>query len=308
MRSDSPQGTVRVRVPGKVNLHLGVGAARDDGYHELTTVFQAVNVYDEIVARPADALSIRTVGPEAAGAPDDESNLAWRAAQLLADHAGMPPEVALEVHKTIPVAGGMAGGSADAAAALLACALLWRTGTSRHELADLAARLGSDVTFPLIGGTALATGRGEQLTPVLTTGRYHWVLALVTGGISAGDAYRELDRLREQDRVGGPAAPASPPDELLDALRAGDSGRLADALHNDLEEAALSLRPDLHELLHAGNQLGALRGIVSGSGPTCAFLCAHADAAADLAGALQREGVCRAAYVATAPVPGARGV
>lgn len=296
-------GAVRVRVPAKVNLHLGVGAARPDGFHELVTVFQAVSLYDDVVARDAPGLQLKTSGDWTAGVPTDSANLAWRAAELLARHAGVSADVALELRKSIPVAGGMAGGSADAAGTLLACASLWRTGTSRAELVTLAAELGSDVVFPLTGGTALGTGRGEQITPVLVTGEYHWVFAFADFGIPTADAYQELDRLREAGKA--PEA-AGPPDELLDALRAGDCGRLADALVNDLQPAALSLRPQLRDVLDAGGELGAIGGVVSGSGPTCAFLCAHADAARDLAEALDAAGVCRSTAVATAPAQGAR--
>jgi 4-diphosphocytidyl-2-C-methyl-D-erythritol kinase len=296
-------GSVRVRVPGKVNLHLSVGPARDDGFHEITTVFQAVGVYDDVVARPADDVQVRVLGDDVAGVPTDSGNLAWRAAELLAEHARVPAAVSLELHKSIPVGGGMAGGSADAAATLLACAHLWRTGTPRSELAQLAAQLGSDVAFPLTGGTALGTGRGEQLTPVLATGEYDWVFAFADFEISAGAAYAELDRLR-----GGalPPVPSGSPDDVLDALRSGDCGRLADAVSNDLQAAALSLHPELGDVLDTGLRNGALAGLVSGSGPTCAFLCAHADAARELADALDASGTCRSTRTATAPAHGAR--
>lgn len=296
---------VRVRVPAKINLHLSVGAARPDGYHELTTVFQAVTLYDELTIRPAAGIRLQASGEGAAQVPLDDGNLVWRAAQLLARRAGVTADAAFDLHKAIPVAGGMAGGSADAAAALLGCSVLWRTGTSRAELTELAGELGADVAFPLTGGTALGVGRGERLTPVLATGEYHWVLALADYGISAGAAYGELDRLR----AAGTAPPAAgPPDELLDALRAGDCGRLADALGNDLQAAAVSLHPELQDVLDAGAELGALRGLVSGSGPTCAFLCTDADAAGELAEDLAAAGVCRDTRVATAPAHGARVV
>jgi 4-diphosphocytidyl-2-C-methyl-D-erythritol kinase len=294
---------VRVRVPAKINLHLSVGALRPDGYHDLTTVFQAVTLYDDVIARAADGVQLHVHGDEAQEVPHDHSNLAWRAAELLATRADVPAGVLLELHKAIPVAGGMAGGSADAAGALVACSMLWRTGTSKPELAELAAELGSDVVFPLTGGTALGRGRGERLTPVLTTGEYHWVFALADYGISAGAAYRELDRLRA---LGTAPDPVGPPDEVLDALRAGDCGALADALGNDLQAAAVSLHPELGDVLDAGAEFGALAGIVSGSGPTCAFLCAHADAARDLAEDLEDAAVCRSVQVATAPAHGAR--
>jgi 4-diphosphocytidyl-2-C-methyl-D-erythritol kinase len=296
---------VKVRVPAKVNLHLGVGPLRPDGFHELVTVFQAVDLVDEVTARDALGLAVRMSGEGSAELPCGPENIAWRAASRLAEHAQVPPDVRLEIVKAIPVAGGMAGGSADAAATLLACATLWRTGSSRTELLELAARLGSDVAFPLLGGTALATGRGEVLAPALTTGQFHWVFALASFGISAAAAYAELDRQRA---VGDAPAPIGPPDALLDALRSGDAHALGAALGNDLEPAVLTLAPSLRRTLAAGAELGALAGLVSGSGPTCAFLCADADAATRLAAALAADGVCRTTRVATGPVPGARVV
>ncbi len=298
------QAAVRVRVPAKVNLHLGVGPARRDGYHDLVTVFQAVDLYDEIAAAPADGLQVAVRGEGAGSLPTGAENLAWQAASLLAEQVGVHPGVKLEISKSIPVAAGMAGGSADAAGALVACAELWHTGTPRDELLILAARLGSDVSFPVVGGTALATGRGEVLAPVLTTGEFHWVFAVQDFGISAADAYRELDRLRATSRP----RQAGSPDAVLDALRAGDTERLAATLANDLQAAALSLAPQLRRTLAAGAELGALAGIVSGSGPTCAFLVADRDAATRLAAALAGEGVCRTTRAASGPVPGARVV
>jgi 4-diphosphocytidyl-2-C-methyl-D-erythritol kinase len=305
MSSVESAPAVRVRVPAKVNLHLGVGALREDGFHDLVTVFQAVDLVDEVTARPAQGLAVRMAGEGAAELPSGAANLAWRAASRLAQYTAVPPDVLLEVSKSIPVAGGMAGGSADAAATLLACATLWRTRSTKAELLDLAALLGSDVAFALLGGTALGTGRGEVLTPVLATGEFHWVLALAAFGISASDAYRELDRQRGTDAA---PTPAVHPDVLLDALRAGDVRRVGAALANDLQPAALALAPTLRRTLAAGLDLGAIAGIVCGSGPTCAFLCADARAANRLAASLAAEDVCRTTRVATGPVPGARVV
>jgi 4-diphosphocytidyl-2-C-methyl-D-erythritol kinase len=305
MPLDEPARRVRVRVPAKINLHLGVGARRPDGFHELVTVFQAVDLVDEVIATEALGLSLQMTGPGADDLPTGPENLAWQAASLLAEKAQVPPDVLLQIVKAIPVAGGMAGGSADAAGALLACAHLWQTGSSKPDLLTLAARLGSDVPFALMGGTALGTGRGELLTPALSTGQFHWVLALADFGISAGDAYRELDRQRA---AGAAPLPAGSPDLLLDALRAGDARRVAGALVNDLQPAAVALAPRLRRTLAAGTDLGALAGIVSGSGPTCAFLCASAESATRLAAALASEGVCRTSRVATGPAPGARVV
>jgi 4-diphosphocytidyl-2-C-methyl-D-erythritol kinase len=298
-----PTSAVRVRVPAKVNLHLGVGTLRRDGFHELRTIFQAVDLVDEVIAYPSHGLEISVSGPEARDVPADSRNLAWRAASLLAEHTQVAPHVRLEITKSIPVAGGMAGGSADAAGALLACAELWRTGTSRAELGELAAKLGSDVAFCLAGGTALGTGRGEVLAPVLSTGTFWWVLAFADFGISTPEAYRELDRQR-----GVTPARLHPADGLLDALRAGDTVALARSIANDLQAAAVSLRPSLRKTLATGRDLGALASMVSGSGPTCAFLAEDAEDAERLAAALQSAGVCRSTRVACGPVPGARVV
>lgn len=292
---------VRVRVPAKINLHLGVGAVRRDGYHELLTVFHAVSLADEITARPADGIGIEIGGTQTDGVPADATNLAWRAATLLAETAGVPARVALRIDKHIPVAGGMAGGSADAAGALLACARLWDLDAGPAELAGLAARLGSDVAFPLLGGTALGTGRGETLTALPARPRLHWVLALSDGGIPAGAAYAELDRLRHE---GLAPPPAGPPDGLVSALADGTVADVARALRNDLQPAALSLRPELEDVLAA--DVGALAAVVSGSGPTCAFLCADAGHAVRVADALVVAGVCRAVRIAEGPCGGAQ--
>jgi 4-diphosphocytidyl-2-C-methyl-D-erythritol kinase len=295
--------SVRVRVPAKVNLHLAVGDLRPDGFHDLTTVFQAVSLYDELHVWAGNGVSMDIGGDTAGGVPDGPENLAWRAAELLAERTATPADVAMWLEKSIPVAGGMAGGSADAAAALLACATLWRTGSSRPDLAELAAELGSDVAFPLLGGTALGTGRGELLSPVLVTGTFHWVFAMAAEGVSAGAAYRELDRLRAADEAPEPVGNA---DDVLDALRAGDTPALAAALANDLEAAVLSLRPELADVLHAGTDAGALAAIISGSGPTCAFLCADDDAAAAVSAELDENALVTGTRVADGPVSGAK--
>jgi 4-diphosphocytidyl-2-C-methyl-D-erythritol kinase len=296
--------TVTVRVAAKINLHLCVGELREDGYHDLTTVFQAVGLYDEITVEKADALSLVVEGETSAGVPTGSDNLAVRAVQLLADEAGVEPDVAVLVHKGIPVAGGCAGGSADAAAALVACDALWGLSLSRDELAKLGARLGSDVPFAVHGGTALGTGRGERLTPVLGSGRYSWVLALPGGGLSTPAVYAELDRQREV----GPPAVASDTAAVLAALRRGSATALGKTLTNDLEPAATALRPELETLLAAGTDLGALGSVVSGSGPTVAFLARDEGHATALASALSGDGLCSEVRIAEAPVPGARVV
>lgn len=295
---------VRVRVPAKINLGLAVGPPRPDGFHELATVYQAVSLYDDLHATPGDDVTVEVEGEGADAVPADGSNLAVRAARLLAERAGVAEGVHLRVTKRIPVAGGMAGGSADAAAALVACDVLWRTGLARDELADLAAQLGSDVPFSLVGGTAVGTGRGERVSPALARGEYHWVLALADGGLSTPAVYAECDRLRDGRDVPAPVVPAA----LMQALRTGDPAALGAALHNDLQPAALSLAPDLQRTLEVGEGESALGALVSGSGPTVAFLVPDNDAALDLSVALSASGTCRDVLRVTAPVGGARVV
>lgn len=300
----APLSTVTVRAPAKLNLQLCVGPLRADGYHDLTTVFHAVSLYDEVTVRRAEALSVVVKGDTADGVPTGGSNLAVRAVQLLAEEAGLPPHVSLLLHKDIPVAGGCAGGSADAAAALVACDVLWELGLTKEELGVLGARLGSDVPFALHGGTALGTGRGERLSPALGSGSYHWALALAAEGLSTPEVYAELDRQRQTR----PPRVSAEPSEVLAALRRGSPSALGKALSNELQPAALALRPELRELLDAGLELGALGGVVSGSGPTVAFLGRDEGHAIALAAGLATEAACRGVRVAHGPVPGARVV
>lgn len=294
----APAG-VTVRVPAKVNVQLAVGGARPDGFHDLANVFLAVSLYDEVTVTPADSLRVTCTGPDADQVPLDRTNLAARAAELLAARHGITPDVHLHIDKDIPVAGGMAGGSADGAGALLACDALWSTGASREELLDICAELGSDVPFSLVGGAALGTGRGELLTPLTVGGTFHWVFAMADGGLSTPTVFREFDRLTPD------AAPPAAAPALLAALRTGDTTALAGTLSNDLQAAAVSLRPALADTLAAGTAAGALAGLVSGSGPTTAFLAKDAESAERIASELRASGTCRAARVASSAAPGA---
>ncbi len=299
--------SVIVRVPAKVNLQLSVGPLRPDGYHELATVFHAVSLSDEVkatYAEPGAGITLTISGEGADHLPVDESNLAYRAAMLLAAHAGIEADVTMHLNKGIPVAGGMAGGSADAAGALVACDALWRLGTDREDLMDLAAELGSDVPFALHGGTAVGTGRGEKLMSALARGSFHWVFALADGGLSTPAVYGECDRLREGADVPDPYVS----DLLMQGLRAGDAVILGKALSNDLQAAAIALRPSLANVLETGDDLGALGGIVSGSGPTCAFLARDEEHALDIAVGLTSASVCRTVKTATSPAGGAKVV
>lgn len=312
---DRRVSAVTVRVPAKVNLWLSVGPPGRDGYHELVSVFQAVSLFDELTARPAAGWAVDLADP-LAQVPTAQDNLALQAAQLLADQTGAGQGAWLTIRKSIPVAGGMAGGSADAAAALVACDALWGTGLSRGELLRLAARLGADVAFPLVGGTAVGAGRGEQLHPLTPdppeTEPLHWVFAFDHRGLTARAVYAECDRLRAE--TGQPVTGPHGARELTAALRTGDAAAVGAAMHNDLQPAALSLRPGLRHTLDVGRACGALGAVVCGSGPTCAFLARSAAHAGELRSGLEEtrppeaaraQGVCRPARQAYGPVPGA---
>lgn len=308
---DNIDAGVTVRSPGKVNLTLGVGPLRSDGYHELATVYQAVSVYDEVSVVEVEAndpTALVTVENASGEVPTGASNLAWKAVLALSRHTEREPNVRITVRKGIPVAGGMAGGSADAAATLVALDSLWGTDLGKDELARIAAEVGSDVPFLIHGGTAVGTGRGEIISPALARGEFHWVFALAEGGLMTPAVYKELDRLRDADkRDGAKNAPAANvPDALMAALRNGDAQALGAALHNDLQRAALSLKPKLKLTLDVGAEYNALGAVVSGSGPTVAFLVKSHEAALDLAVALTASGTCRTVLRATGPVPGAR--
>ncbi|MFJ3029367.1 4-(cytidine 5'-diphospho)-2-C-methyl-D-erythritol kinase [Curtobacterium sp. NPDC087080] len=300
---------VRVRAPGKINVFLSVGALQDDGYHDVATAYQAVSLYEDVTAEPADDFSVRFTGPiDTSAVPTDDSNLAIRAARLVAEAAGHRGGVRLTIEKQVPVAGGMGGGSADAAATLLACDTLWGTALGRDELLRLAARLGADVPFAFAGGTAVGTGRGDELSPALAKGEFHWVLALSDDGLSTPAVYRALDEHRERYRADIRPAPTTPVVEanVLQALRAGNADLLADCLHNDLQAPAMRLQPGLAATIEVGEKAGALAGIVSGSGPTVAFLVADRDAALEVQVELSAAGLV--ALRATGPVHGARVV
>jgi 4-diphosphocytidyl-2-C-methyl-D-erythritol kinase len=320
---------VTVRAPAKINLQLAVGPLRDDGYHDLVTVFQAVSLYDEVTAATVDGSGddqVLVSGEGADSVPAGPDNLALKAATALAQVAGLSPDpgrhLEITIRKRIPVAAGLAGGSADAAAALVACNELWQAGLSLEQLSGIAAGVGSDVAFSLLGGTAVGQGRGEQLSPALASGEYHWVLAVADGQLSTPEVYRTLDRLRESgsipnagasgaagatgasDGTDGTDGTAALDHDLMAALRSGEPAAVGRTLSNDLQSAALSLFPALRKTLNAGQELGALGAIVAGSGPTCVFLAANAERAVDLAVALSGAGVCRAVARAAGPVPG----
>jgi 4-diphosphocytidyl-2-C-methyl-D-erythritol kinase len=301
---------VTARVPAKVNLQLAVGPARVDGYHDVITVYHAVSLFDEVTVAPAERDSVIITGEGSAIIPADGTNLAARAADALVRAVGPgikdSPGLSIRIRKRIPVAAGLAGGSADAAAALVACNELWQAGLSQHELCELAGGIGSDVAFALLGGTAIGMGRGERVTPALAAGSYQWVLAFAEGGLSTGEVYAACDRIRAS-RDGQVARQVRPEldTRLMSALRSGSPAELAPLLSNDLQPAAISLRPALRRTLAAGREQGALAAIVSGSGPTCVYLAKNERHARDLAVALSGAGVCRTVACTTGPAPGA---
>ncbi|HSP74983.1 MAG TPA: 4-(cytidine 5'-diphospho)-2-C-methyl-D-erythritol kinase [Cryobacterium sp.] len=307
MTNPAVSPVVHARAPGKINVFLKVGAVLEDGYHEIATAYQAVSLFEDVRAWPADDFSVEFTGSiDASGLAVDGSNLAIKAARALARRAGYRGGVRLSIAKNVPIAGGMGGGSADAAATLLACDTLWGTDATRDDLIEIAATLGADVPFAFTGGTAIGTGRGDQLSPALAKGQFHWVLALAEFGLSTPGVYNELDRHRErhaQDIFPAQILPTVDAN-VLQALRAGDPRMLAEALHNDLQAPALHLAPGLGKVLELGEANGALAGLLSGSGPTVAFLVADADSALELQVALSasRLRVVRA----TGPVHGAR--
>ena len=294
--------SVEVQVPAKVNLQLSVGPKKADGYHEVVTVFQAISLYDTIKISPSDQFQISIKGDYTNGVPLDQSNLVYKAVELMAEKFDTDKALEIEISKSIPVAGGMAGGSADAAGALLGIDQLFGLGLSRDELGEVARNLGSDVPFMLHGGTAVGRGHGDEITPALSRGTYHWVIAVSSNGLSTPSVYGECDRLRTGLDIKAPSLN----DELLQALLSGDSTRVGKSLNNDLQAAACSLRPALRLILDTGQDYGALGGIVSGSGPSVAFLVADEDHSLDLAVALTSSGVVGSVARAQGPVPGAK--
>jgi len=298
---------VVIRVPGKVNLGLSVGPLDSDGYHELVTVFQAISLYDDVTVKigtEGAGITLDASGSTSMGVPLDETNLAYRAADLMITKFQLDSDIDIHLKKEIPVAGGMAGGSADAAGVIVGIDSLFELGLSRDELERIGSELGSDVPFGIAGGTAIGRGRGDQLTPVLSKGTYQWVLALSNSGLSTPAVYGECDRLREGLSIAKPSAN----DALLQALRAGDARELGKALSNDLQSAACSLRPALRLVLDVGNDYGALGCIVSGSGPTVAFLVEDEERALDLTVALSASGVVGGVVRASGPTHGARRI
>ena len=296
---------VVARVPAKVNLQLSVGPLGSDGFHEVTTVFQAISLFDDVTVATApdgDGIKISISGETSSGVPADSSNLAVKAAELMIKNYDLPADLIIKLKKEIPVAGGMAGGSADAAGVIVGLDSLFELGLSRDEMEIVGSKIGSDVPFSICGGVAIGTGRGDQITPALSKGSYNWVLALSGQGLSTPSVYQECDRLREGLSISAPLVS----EPLMQALRAGDAKALGKALTNELQPAACSLRPALRLVLDVGIDYGALGGIVSGSGPTVAFLVSDDEHAMDLTVALSASGFVSSVVRSTGPSHGAR--
>ena len=296
---------VIARVPAKVNLQLAVGPLGNDGFHEVTTVFQAISLFDDVTVETAaenNGISIQVTGQTSTGVPSDSSNLAVKAATLMIKNYDLPSDINIKLKKEIPVAGGMAGGSADAAGVIVGLDSLFELGLSRDEMEMVGSKIGADVPFSICGGVAIGTGRGDQITPALFKGSYNWVLALSGQGLATPSVYAECDRLREGLSISTPVVS----EQLMQALRAADVKALGKSLSNDLQPAACSLRPALRLVLDVGLDYGALGGIVSGSGPTVAFLVKDDEHAMDLTVALSSSGVISSVVRASGAVAGAR--
>ena len=296
---------VIARVPAKVNLQLAVGPLGNDGFHEVTTVFQAISLFDDVTVETAaenNGISIQVTGQTSTGVPSDSSNLAVKAATLMIKNYDLPSDINIKLKKEIPVAGGMAGGSADAAGVIVGLDSLFELGLSRDEMEMVGSKIGADVPFSICGGVAIGTGRGDQITPALFKGSYNWVLALSGQGLATPSVYAECDRLREGLSISTQVVS----EHLMQALRAGDAKALGKSLSNDLQPAACSLRPALRLVLDVGLDYGALGGIVSGSGPTVAFLVKDDEHAMDLTVALSSSGVISSVVRASGAVAGAR--
>lgn len=288
---------ISVSAPGKINIFFKVGALQENGFHEVLSVYQALDLRETVTVSAADNWQVSVSGAlsteQIAAVPTGEENLVVRAAKSIAELAGLenPHPVNFEITKNVPVAGGMGGGSADAAAALLAIDELWCTGVDGEALLHKAAELGADIPFALIGGTAIGVGKGDELEPIDDVNQLHWVLVPMDAGLSTPRVYAKLDEIRAA-RGENPELVATPskPRELISALQFGDAREVARYLHNDLQEAAVALMPELSITMHAGLAAGALAAMVSGSGPTVAMLAESAAAAESIANHLAFEG------------------
>lgn len=288
---------ITASAPGKINIFFKVGALQENGYHDVLSVYQALDIRETVTVGAASNWQVSVSGDlsaeQIAAVPTGEENLVVRAAKVISSLAKLdsPKPINFEITKNVPVAGGMGGGSADAAAALLAVDELWCTGVDGEALITAAAQLGADIPFSLLGGTAIGVGKGDELEPIDGVKKLHWVLVPMDAGLSTPRVYAKLDEIRAS-RGEDPTQIESPSvsSALINALQYGDAHEVAKHLHNDLQEAAISLMPELSITMHAGLAAGALAAMVSGSGPTVAMLAESEDAAESLANHLAFEG------------------
>jgi 4-diphosphocytidyl-2-C-methyl-D-erythritol kinase len=288
--------------PAKINLALRVGRRRADGYHPLKTLFHAIDLTDRVTVRAATRNGVSVSGVDASEVPADSSNLASQAAELMRRFTGRRDAVRIRIKKAIPMAGGLAGGSADAAAALVGINQLWSLGLSHRKLTELGAVLGSDVPFALHGANAIGHGRGEALTAMPSTGQLHWAIVTSREGISTPEVFARFDAMIERSPL---EAPPPIPTGLIDAVRRGDVATVGHHLINDLQGAILALRPELADVMAAAKSVGALGAIISGSGPSVACLAESAAGAAQLAADLTEIYPDNPVLVATGPASGA---
>lgn len=259
MKTEPIPGGLRVHCPAKLNLFLEVTGRRPDGYHDLETVMETISIFDEVEIRPGgEGVSLACDDPTV---PCDARNTAWQAAELARQRAGRQGGVAIRIRKRIPVGGGLGGGSSDAAGVLIGLARLWELDWSQAELIDLAAQIGSDVPFFVVGGTALCRGRGEIVEKLTGCGRRAYVVAYPAVAVSTAEVYRNLKM--------GLTVQVRSATILVSSLQRGEAA-LACGLYNRLEQSALELHPELASCRRSLESLG-LRGIgLSGSG-SCYF-------------------------------------
>jgi 4-diphosphocytidyl-2-C-methyl-D-erythritol kinase len=285
---------VRVLGRAKLNLVLRVIGKRSDGFHEIWSVMQTVALADEVTIRSAARTEVHfELAASLSGIPPEAPDLVARAVELFASRAGLGERAEVEVVKRIPMAAGLAGGSADAAAALVGMNAIAGGPMDSERLEALGAELGSDVPFSLRGGMAVATGRGERLASLPAGRRLWWVLGVSEFQLKTGDVYAHVRPRASWD--------GAEPGVLLETVRAGSAEEVARYLSNDLEAAALEMAPLLRGRKAAVLGAGALGVVVSGSGPTIAGLCRNqehaAEVAARLAGTFQRMEVVGSADV-----------
>ena len=288
---------VSASAPGKINIFFKVGALKSDGYHDVLSVYQALDIREAVKVADSSRWRVSVSGAlseeQIAAVPTGEDNLVVRAAKSIGQLANLTrvSELSFEITKNVPVAGGMGGGSADAAAAMLAVDELWDTQVDGEALMKAAAELGADIPFALLGGTAIGIGRGDKLDPIDDVQKLHWVLVPMDAGLSTPRVYAKLDEMRAAKGQDPTLVPVPEvPYELIDALVHGDAREVAKHLHNDLQDAAVALMPELSITMHAGLAAGALAAMVSGSGPTIAMLAESEEAAESIANHLAFEG------------------